>query len=224
MAVFFSIFALIFTLIRTCVKLFPNQSISRQCAAYFLRSDSASVVLVVAGRKRYARCRSRRDTGTLVVSVNRNVQGLLPTLLTIVLLSLQAVLINVLVSNHRLASEVSLFPGLFYILIASSLPDFLCFSPIHLANTFLIIALGILMATYKQSSCADLIFNVGLWLGVASLFYPPFLLFLFVGMAGLNVLRAYKIRERLMILAGMADPVFSGRFILFLEQRIIFIP
>ncbi|MFM9947461.1 MAG: hypothetical protein ACKV1O_05940, partial [Saprospiraceae bacterium] len=46
LAVFFSIFALIFTLIRTCVKLFPNQSISRQCAAHFLRSDTASVVLV----------------------------------------------------------------------------------------------------------------------------------------------------------------------------------
>ncbi|MDZ4680136.1 MAG: hypothetical protein SGI94_06815 [Saprospiraceae bacterium] len=133
-------------------------------------------------------------------------QGLLPTLLTIVLLSLQAVLINVLVSNHRLASEVSLFPGLFYILIASSLPSFLCFSPIHLANTFLLIALGGLMNTYKQSSCADLIFNVGLWMGVASLFYPPFILLFFVGMAGLNVLRAYKIRERLMLLAGMATP------------------
>ncbi len=133
-------------------------------------------------------------------------QGLLPTLLTIVLLSVQAVLINVLVSNHRLASEVSLFPGLFYILIASSLPAFLCFSPIHLANTFLIIALGGLMSTYKQTSCADLIFNVGLWMGVASLFYPPLVMLLFVGMAGLNVLRAYKIRERLMLLAGMATP------------------
>lgn len=133
-------------------------------------------------------------------------QGLGPTLLTIVLLSVHAVLINIQVSNHRLASEVSLFPGLFYILIASSLPAFLCLSPIHLGNTFFIIALGVLMGTYKQSSCADLIFNVGLCLGISSLFYPPFLLLLFVGMAGLNVLRAYKIRERMMILAGMATP------------------
>lgn len=148
------------------------------------------------------------------------VQGLAPTLLTLVFLSIQAVLINVLVSNHRLASEVSLFPGLFYILIASALPSFLCLSPIHLANTFLIIALGILMATYKQSSCADLIFNVGLWLGVASLFYPPFLLFIFVGMAGLNVLRAYKIRERLMILAGMATPYFLAALYCFWNNEL----
>ncbi|NUO00853.1 MAG: hypothetical protein HUU01_09600 [Saprospiraceae bacterium] len=132
--------------------------------------------------------------------------GLLPSLLTLGLLSLQAVFINVLASNHRLALEVSLFPGLFYILIASSLPGFLCFSPIHMANTFLIIAIGVLMKTYKQPSCADLIFNVGFWLGVAALFYPAYLLLLFVGMAGLNVLRAYKIRERLMLLAGMIAP------------------
>lgn len=147
-------------------------------------------------------------------------QGLVPTLLTIVLLALQAVLINVLVSNHRLASEVSLFPGLFYILIASSLPDFLCFSPIHLGNTFLIIAFGGLMSTYKQSSCADLIFNAGLWMGVASLFYPPFVLLLFVGMAGLNVLRAYKIRERLMLLAGMMTPYLLTALICFWNNEL----
>ncbi len=133
-------------------------------------------------------------------------QGLVPVLLTIGLLFLHAVLINVFVSNHRLAEEVSLFPGLFYILVASSLPAFLCLSPIHIANTFLIIALSVLMTTYKQPSGADYIFNTGMWIGIASLFYPPFLLFCFVAMAGLNVLRAYKIKERLMIFAGMATP------------------
>jgi len=72
LAVFFSIFALIFTLIKTCVKLFPNKSISRQCAAHFLRSHTAPVVPVVARPKRYARSRPGRDTGPLAVFVNRN--------------------------------------------------------------------------------------------------------------------------------------------------------
>jgi len=146
--------------------------------------------------------------------------GWLPSLLTLGLLSFQALLINVFISNHRLASEISLFPGLFYILIASSLPAFLCLSPVHLANTFLILALIALMDTYKQSSCAALIFNTGMWVGIASLFYPPFLLFFFAGVAGLNVLRAYKIQERLMLLAGLATPFWLAALYCFWNDEL----
>lgn len=133
-------------------------------------------------------------------------QGLIPAILTIILLLVHAILINTMVSNNRLASVVSLFPGLFYILIASSLPDFLSFSPIHIANTFYILALWALMGTYKQPTCADRIFNIGMWLGIASLFYPLYLFFFLVAFIGLNILRAYKIREWLMVVSGIAVP------------------
>ena len=61
--------------------------------------------------------------------------------LSILLVFLQAMLINVIVAKHRMANEVTMFPGLFYILLCSSIPEFLAFSPPLLANTFYIIAL-----------------------------------------------------------------------------------
>lgn len=118
----------------------------------------------------------------------------------------QAVIINQMVMQHRLANEINLFPGLFYILIASSIPDFLHLSPILMGNTFFIIALAQLMGIYKRNTVADKIFNVGFWLAVASLFYFAFTIFIFLAFIGILILRSVKIKELLMIILGFLVP------------------
>ncbi len=127
-------------------------------------------------------------------------------IITVLLVSFQATCINYMITKYRMANEISLFPGAFYILFCSMLPDFLYLSPILLGNTFLIFALLQLMDTYKEYSSADNIYNVGLWIGVASLFYFSFSIFLILGWAGLNVLRAFKFKERLMLITGFLSP------------------
>lgn len=122
------------------------------------------------------------------------------------LLLLQAFFLNYFISEHRLASEVSLFPGLFYILVSSMLPEFLHLSPLLMANTFFLIVLAEAYATYKQVDCAGRIFNIGFWTGVGALFYPSYLFLIVVGFVGLNILRAFKFRERLMLLTGLLAP------------------
>ena len=145
-----------------------------------------------------------------------------------VLLLAQAFFINYFVSEHRLASEVSLFPGLFYILLSSLLPEFLYLSPILMANTFFIIVLSEIFATYKKVDCADRIFNIGFWTGVGSLFYPSFFFLLILGFVGLNILRAFKFRERLMMMVGLLAPYilistyffWTGEFFSFWQERL----
>ncbi|MCB9081590.1 MAG: hypothetical protein H6555_07765 [Lewinellaceae bacterium] len=124
--------------------------------------------------------------------------------LGILLVFAQAIALNALESTFRLSAEVSLFPGVFLILVSSTSPYFLGLSPLHFANFFLLIALIQLMDTYKKASCADLIFNTGFWIGVASLFYPGYTVFILLAFAGLNILRSYNIRERLMVLLGFS--------------------
>ncbi|MCB0583737.1 MAG: hypothetical protein KDD06_00175 [Phaeodactylibacter sp.] len=114
--------------------------------------------------------------------------------------------INYFISEHRLASEVSLFPGLFYILASSMLPEFLHLSPLLMANTFFIIVLAEIFATYKKVECAGNIFNIGFWASVGSLFYPSYLFLFILGFIGLNILRAFRFRERLMMLTGLVTP------------------
>ncbi|MEO1257932.1 MAG: hypothetical protein AAFZ15_04015 [Bacteroidota bacterium] len=130
--------------------------------------------------------------------------------IAILLLVVQGFLINSLVLSNRLSNEVNLFPGVFYVLVACLVPDFLYLSPVLIGNTFILVALVELYSTYKVSSCADRIFNAGFWTGVASLFYFPFLFYFILINAGLNILRAFNIKERLMLLIGLAIPFILG--------------
>ncbi len=123
-----------------------------------------------------------------------------------VLLLLQAFYINFFVGEHRLADEVSLFPGLFYILVSSLLPEFQYLSPLLLGNTFFLIVTREVIHTYKKAESAGHIYNIGFWTAIGALFYPSFLVLFFFGFVGLNILRAFKFRERLMVLTGLATP------------------
>ncbi|MEQ8707012.1 MAG: hypothetical protein RIC19_23975 [Phaeodactylibacter sp.] len=134
--------------------------------------------------------------------------GQLPAIVAMLLLLIQGFYLNYLVMEHRLATEVSLFPGVFYVLVSSLLPSFHYLSPVLMGNTFFLIVAGEVFATYKKNNTADRIFNIGFWSGVGFLFYPSFLLLLLFGFTGLNILRAFKISERLMALTGLFVPVF----------------
>ena len=121
--------------------------------------------------------------------------GFLPDLVAAVVLFFQAVYINQIIYKHRLARTTSLFPGVFYIIVASLFLEFNHLSPLLLANTFYIIALGELMEIYKRKTCADRIFNAGFWLGVASLFYFSYLVFLLLGIIAIFIMRAARLKE-----------------------------
>jgi len=132
----------------------------------------------------------------------------LAKVLVIVLLFMQAFLINFLEINQRLGRELTQYPGLFFIIISSLSPEFLHLSPLHIANFFYLLALIELIGLNKKESASGKIFNAGFWLGIASLFYFSYLILLLVFFIGLGKLRALKIRELLMVLTGMLVPFF----------------
>lgn len=135
-------------------------------------------------------------------------QGIIPDIVTIFLVFIQATFINIMVANHRLDDTVTLFSGLFYILIVSALPLFLHLSPLHLANTFYLIAILQIFNVYKKPSAAENIFNIGFWVSVGSLFYFSYIIFIIWGLIGLNVMRAFNLQERIMLLVGAFIPYF----------------
>ncbi len=139
---------------------------------------------------------------------------------TLLIVFVQSILINHLANKYRLFKEVSLLPGLFYILLVSAIQDFLPISSILLGNTFLILALTSLLGIFKSAKCADAIFNVGFWLGAAALFYNAFILFLFLGLLGLMVLRSFKVREAIMMISGYVLPFIFATFYFFWNDQL----
>ncbi len=141
-------------------------------------------------------------------------------ILGILILSYQAVQINRLVSLNRLTTENTLFPGLFYILIASLTLTFVPLIPCLLANTFII---TMLLDVFKQTRNIQLslnTFNVGLWIGLASLFYFPYVAFFIMGMMGVLYLRTFKAQDLLRGIMGLIMPYFLLGTGLFLADRL----
>ncbi len=155
-------------------------------------------------------------------------EGLAADVLALMLVLIQGLMVNVIAAKYRIAPSVTLFPGVFYILIASSFPAFLHLSPVLMANTFLLFALYSMLDFYKKFSVAGAAYNVGLWMGVAALFYYSMLVFVLAAVVGFAILRSLKVRELLMMLCGVLSPYwllgawcfYNGQMEVFWEQAL----
>lgn len=136
------------------------------------------------------------------------IDSILTKVLNILLLSFQAIQINRLVSIHRLTPQNTLFPGVFYILLCSICNFFIPLLPQLIANTFIIMALMDIFYQTRNTDIALKMFNVGLWIGVAGLFYFPYVLFLIPGLLGVLYLRTFKYIDIFRALTGAVIPFF----------------
>jgi hypothetical protein len=128
------------------------------------------------------------------------------------LIFFQAVGINLIASRFRISEEITLLAGLFYILLTNMIVETNQLSPALLATTFLILVLFILFETYRNSVSASSIFNLGLWIGVGSLFQFVFGIYIFLAIIGLGILRSYALKEMLMLLIGLFTVYFLVGF------------
>ena len=125
-----------------------------------------------------------------------------------VLVLIQAFLVNNLADEFRILNDRSWMPGLFYALVAACIPDFLFLSPPLLAVTFVPVVLRRIFKTYKQPGATGLIFDAAFWTVIASLFYPPAVFMLLAAYAGIHVMRAFKLKEQLVMASGVFVPLF----------------
>lgn len=133
-------------------------------------------------------------------------KGWLPDSLAILLVFVQAWMLNALVLRDRLGRDANLFAGVFFILICSALPPFLHLSPLHMANFFYILAVYELFSIYKKPSCTVNLFNAGLWIALGSFFYPSYFVLLLLAIIAINTLRSLRIQDILVVLAGAFVP------------------
>lgn len=136
-----------------------------------------------------------------------------------VLVLIQAISIHVVADEFRLMADRNWFPGLFYALVASAMPDFLFLSAPLVAATFLPFALGRVFSAYQKPNMAGAIFDAAFWISVASLFYPPAIWLLVAGFIGLGVVRSFKVSERVVFITGIFVPLFLAWVWYFWKDR-----
>ncbi len=124
----------------------------------------------------------------------------------ILLIWIQGLLMSYLMNEYRIGPQASLFPGLFIALLYSASPEFYGLSPQLLANTFLVLAIHQLFKIYKQADSVRAIFNTGLMIGLASLTFQGYLVFIPLGWIGIGILKSRRLHEALQYLVGIILP------------------
>lgn len=128
--------------------------------------------------------------------------------ITIILLSIQGYIANKIFFENRLNRNLSLYSGVFIVLVGSMLPEFLNYTPFLPANVFLLLAIQELLRAYRKLSAADTLFNVGFFIGLAALFQPIYILFLIAAGGAVISLKSGKFRDQFIIWVGTMVPLF----------------
>ncbi len=143
-------------------------------------------------------------------------EGVLTDIAVIILIFLQATFINRYVIKYRLASQITLFPGLFYILLCSLLPSYQSLSPELVANTFVILSFGEVYKIYKKKVYALPLFNVGFLAGMAFLTQPAYGLLLLCAVPAIAIMNAINAKRFIQTLIGALVPVVWMLFFYFM--------
>jgi len=119
---------------------------------------------------------------------------------------LQAFMFNRVIADKNIVDRNSWLPALMYIVLMSSSFNLFGLQPIWFANFFMIIALNKVFEVFNEDSVNIEIFNVGLFISLASLFYYPAILFFILLIAALVVYFQVNLRGILASLAGIVLP------------------
>jgi hypothetical protein len=131
------------------------------------------------------------------------------------ILFLQAVVINKIVTDQKMFQRNNYLTGMSYLLITSIFH--VGFSSTLISLSFIIWILSILFNLSTQGNPKKNIFNLGLLTGVSILIFFPSFLFVLLVLFGLLIFRPFRIQEWIIMILGIIAPfyfVFAFGFLL----------
>ena len=132
---------------------------------------------------------------------------------------LQAFFLTNVINKQGVLRESSHLPALLYVVLMSCFPEQLSFNPLLFANFFIIVFLNSIFNFYRSETAVFEVFNAGVFIGLASLFYWPCLFLFPLTMAALFVLRPFNMREWAVSFLGVLLPfVFFGAVLFWLDM------
>jgi hypothetical protein len=132
---------------------------------------------------------------------------------------LQAFFLTNVINKQGVLRDSSHLPALLYVVLMSCFPEQLSFNPLLFANFFIIVFLNSIFNFYRSDTAVFEVFNAGVFIGLASLFYWPCLFLFPLTMASLFVLRPFNIREWVVSVLGVLLPfLFYGSVLFWLDM------
>ncbi len=146
----------------------------------------------------------------------------------VVLLLLQALLLNSTLNRHNVYASKNYLPALVYLVLGSLSFEFNMLTPLLIGNTFIIISLPYIITLSKEGFENNRLFVGGFIIGLAALCYLPLAMFLLVGLFAVIFFASGTFRSFLLLLCGFAFPYavlltyyfYSGALPEFLEMNL----
>jgi hypothetical protein len=155
-----------------------------------------------------------------ILSPLGNSTPIIYSLITFLLLFVQALGFNKAVNSQRLFQKPNYLTGMSYLLITSLFTEWFSLSAPLIINTMLIWVWAKLSTLHNAASPKTSIFNIGFVISICAFLYFPAIAFILLVMVGLTIARPFKLREWLIGLVGIITPFYFFASWLFLTDRI----
>ncbi|HXA01995.1 MAG TPA: hypothetical protein VNW99_08405 [Cytophagaceae bacterium] len=119
---------------------------------------------------------------------------------------IQAILLNMVLNINNAYPEKTLIPALLYIIFSSIFFDFMTLSPPLMGATFVIIALHYVFLQTRAGGNDENMFYTGLFIGIASLFYLPYFVFMIFSIFSFVLYVGPGLRKYLIMILGFLLP------------------
>lgn len=114
---------------------------------------------------------------------------------------------NYVMNTRDVFPDRNFWPGLIYALFMHLSFDCLTLSPVLMSTSFLLLAFGTLIKQMERKGATDEVFEVGIYVGLASLCYLPSAVFAFWASLSLLFFSGATFRQHSLLLFGFAFPV-----------------
>jgi hypothetical protein len=126
--------------------------------------------------------------------------------LAFIFLILQAILLNQIIASQGIVERHSFLASLIYVILMSSSTGLVHMHPVLFSNFFMILALNRLLRMYNQNEQQLEVFNVGMFISLAGLFYAPAWLFFILLLVTLFIFFLVDLRSFLAAIIGFIFP------------------
>jgi hypothetical protein len=135
------------------------------------------------------------------------------------MLSFQALYFNYIINKQEVLYKQSNLPAALYVLIFSTIPDFLVFNPFLLINCLLPVIIYKTFLLYKSEQTLSVAFDSCFLIAIATMIYFPAVLLLIFYLVSLSILRPFSWREWVTSFLGFMLPWFLVWTVLFLMNQ-----
>jgi hypothetical protein len=140
-------------------------------------------------------------------------------ILATILVFLQAIFINYIVSSQSILYKDTFMPGLFYILLNSLFIQQTELTPQLISNTFVLLLLQRLCYLYESKNPLLVVLDAGLYLGVGILFNYDLLLFLPFILISVIIFTSFNLRYLVISVLGICMPLYFTGIYFYVTNR-----